>query len=113
MAIQIQKKIKVNNAFQMVKLQLLLHTFFKGIKLSDAELECATHLAMKGFKKSFFKEVVDERVFTSEQAVRNCMSKLRARKIAVKEGKEWKINPEITLGVDHIILLDLKVGNVK
>lgn len=111
MSILIQKKVKVDSQFKMVKLQLLLHTFFKGIDLSDAELNCATHLALKGFRKNFFKEVVQDQVFKHEQSARNCMSKLKNTHVAIKEGKEWKINPEISLGIDKTILLELKAMN--
>lgn len=112
MAIQIQKRIKVESQFKMVKLQLLLHTFFKGIELSDSELDCAAYLALKGYRKDFFREMVEEEIFKSEQSVRNCMSRLKKTHMALKEGKDWRINPEIALGIDNIILLDLKVGNV-
>lgn len=113
MAIQIQKRVKVESQFKMVKLQLLLYTFFKDLGLSDAELSCAALLALKGFKKSFFKEVVEEGIFKTEQSVRNCMSKLKTTKVALKEGKDWRINPEIAIGVDKVILLDLKAVNIK
>lgn len=122
MAIQIQKRIKVDNQFQMVKLQLLLYLFFKElnhkdekkfINLSDSELNCATLLALNGFKKTFFKDVKDAKIFKTEQSARNCMKKLKAAHVAVKDGKDWAINPEISIGIDKIILLDLKVGNLK
>jgi hypothetical protein len=95
----------------MVKLQLLLYSFFKKTDLSSAELDCATHLAIRGFKKHFLKDMVDEGVFKTEQTVRNCLNKLKAVDITVKEGKEWAINPHLSLGVDKIICLDLKAMN--
>lgn len=112
MAIQIQKKVKVDSQFKMVKLQLLLYTFFKNIDLSDAELNCATHLALKGFKKDFLRAMVEEGVFKSEQTVRNCLRKLLTAKVAIKDGKGWIVNPEISVGIDSLILLDLKVANM-
>lgn len=111
MAILVQKKQKVESSFKMVKLQLLLHAFFNDVHLTDADLECATKLAINGFSRNFFKEVVRAAIFKSEQSARNCMSKLKVVNLAVRDGKNWTINPELSLGVDQIILLDLKVKN--
>jgi len=95
----------------MVKLQLLLYTFFKNIELSDAELSCASWLAISGFHREFLKDVVNEGVFKTEQTVRNCLAKLKTAKLVIKDGKTWTINPEISVGIDGKILLDLKVAN--
>ena len=111
MAIQIQKKVKLESQFQMVKLQLLLYVFFNKLELSDAELSCATYLAIRGYRKDFYKEVVDYGIFKSTQTARNCIHKLRKTGIAIKQGKEWVISPKISLGIDNIILLELKAMN--
>lgn len=111
MAIQIQKKVKLENQFRMVKLQLLLHVFFNNLEVSDAELSCATYLALRGYRKDFYRDVVDYGIFKSSQTARNCMSKLRKTGLAIKQGKEWVINPRISLGIDNVILLELKAMN--
>lgn len=111
MAILVQKKQKVDSQFKMVKLQLVLYTFFNDIKLTDADLDCASKLAINGFSNNFFKDVVADKIFKSEQSARNCMSKLKVVSLAIKAGKDWIINPTLSLGVDQVILLDLKAKN--
>lgn len=95
----------------MVKLQLFLHSFFNELHLAESYLDCATCLALYGFDNTFFKKVVERGIFGSEQAVRNCMSKLRSANIVIKEDKAWKINPAIALGVDEVIYFQLKAKN--
>jgi len=95
----------------MVKLQLLLHNFFSGVELATSYLDCATCLALYGYDKGFYKTVVDRGVYKSEQAARNSMKVLRQANIAVQEGKKWKINPEIALGISDVICLQLKAKN--
>lgn len=95
----------------MVKLQLYLHNFFHSINLTQSELDCATLLALSGFDNTFFKKVVDNGIFKSEQSARNCMSKLKSCNVITKEGTKWKINPDLALGIDDIICLQLKAKN--
>lgn len=110
MAVLVQKT-KKQSRYDMVKLQLYLHVFFNKLNLTESDLDCATNLALHGFDNQFFKTVVEQGVFKSEQSARNCMSKLKAAQIIVKEDKNWKINPDLALGVDKIICLKLLAKN--
>lgn len=110
MALLVQKN-RTESRYNMVKLQLYLHVFFNNLNLTQSELDCATNLALLGFDGYFFKRVVEKGVFKSEQSARNCMSKLRTSNIIVKDGKTWKINPDISLGIDDVICFQLKAKN--
>lgn len=88
-----------------------MYVFFNNLEVSDAELSCATYLAIKGFRKDFYRDVVTFGIFKSTQTARNCMSKLRKTGLAIKQGKEWVISPKISLGIDSVILLELKAMN--
>lgn len=111
MAVLITKERKSETKFNMVRLQLYLHNFFNDLNLANSYLDCASCLAIYGYDEDFYKRVVDRGVFRSEQAVRNCMSKLREASIAIRDEKIWRINPEIALGVDDVILFQLKAKN--
>lgn len=110
MAILIQKN-RIETKLNMVRLQLFLHKFFNYLDLNDSDLDCAANLALYDFDQNFFKYVVDKKIFKAEQSVRNCMSKLRSANIVIRDGKKWKINPELSLGVDDVICLQLKAKN--
>lgn len=106
-------KNQVQSRYNMVKLQLVLHDFFNNLKLPRASLDCATILALKenNHNNKFLKSVVEAGVYGSEQSVRNCMGDLEEVGIVVKENKLWKINPELKLGIDSVICLQLKAKN--
>lgn len=110
MAILVQKT-RIETKFNIVRLQLFLHKFFNNLDLNDSDLDCAAYLALYDFDQSFFKYVVEKGVFKAEQSVRNCMSKLKFAHIISRDGKKWVINPELSLGIDDVICLQLKVKN--
>lgn len=110
MPILVQKN-RIESRYNMVRLQFFLHDYFNSLGLTSSDLDCATNLAIYGYDSSFFKKVVDKGVFRSEQSARNCMSKLRSAQVLVKNGKGWSVNPEISIGVDDVILLQLKAKN--
>lgn len=104
-------KTRTETRYNMVRLQFFLHNYFNNLKLTEADLDCATILALENFDDNFLQKVVDKGIFTTTQSVRNCMSKLRKNKIVTKEHDTWKVNPEISIGVDDVILLQLKAKN--
>ncbi len=110
MALLVQKK-RTESRYNMVRLQLYLHAFFNDLKLTKSDLDCATTLAITGYDNQFFRRVVDKKVFKCEQSARNCMSKLRALNVIVKEDKNWKINPELNLGIADVICFELRAKN--
>lgn len=112
MAIVITKQVKIDSKFRMVKFQFLLYCYLHNIVLSDADLNCLTTIAIKGYSKSTIKSIVENDIFKSEQTVRNCIVKLTNLKILVKDSLGKVINPEIQLGLDNIIVLKLMIGNV-
>jgi hypothetical protein len=112
MAIVISKKVKVDSQFEMVKLQFLLYCFLKNINLSNSDLDCLTTIAIKGYSKHVIEEIVEKGVFKSQQTVRNCIVKLTNLGILVKDTDGRKINPNLSIGVDATIIMDLKIANL-
>jgi hypothetical protein len=113
MAIVITKQVKIDSRFKMVKFQFLLYCYLHNIVLSDADLNCLTTVALKGYSKSTINHIVDSGIFKSEQTVRNCMVKLTTLKLLVKDGATKIVNPSIQVGIDNIIVLKLMIGNVQ
>lgn len=101
----------------IIKFQLLTHCFFKGITLTEQELECLTLLALQGEAElsSFCQYVWDQQLYASAQTVRNVVTKFEKKELVVKKGKKKKlvsINPELRLQTLGNILLDLKFAHV-
>lgn len=113
MAIAVSKKIKVDSQFKMVKLQFLLHCFLNDINLSNSDLDCLTHLSIRGFTNHALEEVVEKKIFKTVQAARNCRSKLTKLGLVVNDAEGRRLNPSLSIGIDNIILLDMKIGNVR
>lgn len=113
MAIAVTKKIKVDNQFKMVKLQFMLHCFLSDINLSNADLDCLTYFAIHGCTTKTLQEVVENKIFKTVQTVRNCRGKLIRLKLLVDDEEGIRLNPELSVGVDNIILLDMKIANIK
>jgi hypothetical protein len=112
MAIVIKTKHKASNKFTMVKLQFLLHCFFKNINLSNSDLDCLTTIAIDGYSKHTIKDIVEKGIFKSEQTVRNCIVKLTNLGILVKDSDGRKINSSLMIGIDNLILLEMKASNL-
>lgn len=113
MAIAVTKKIKVESQFKMVKLQFMLHCFLQDINLSNADLDCLTYLAIHGCTNKALEEIVEQKIFKTVQAARNCRAKLTKLRFLINDGDGRRLNPELSVGIDHIILLDIKIANIK
>ncbi len=113
MAIAVSKKIKVENQFKMVKLQFMLHCFLSDVNLSNADLDCLTYLAIHGCTNKALEEIVELRIFKTVQAARNCRAKLTKLKLLINDSEGRRLNPELSIGIDNIILLDMKIANIK
>ncbi len=113
MAIAVTKKIKVDSQFKMVKLQFILYCFLNDVNLSNADLDCLTHMAIKGFGNNILEEVVKNKVFKTTQTARNCRTKLTKLGLLVNDSEGRRLNPTLSIGIDNIILLDMKIGNVR
>lgn len=113
MAIAVTKKIRVDSKFKMVKLQFILHCFFNDVNLSNADLDCLTHMAIKGCENNVLEEVVEKKVFKTLQAARNCRVKLTKLGLLINDSDGRRLNPVLSIGIDNIILLDMKIANTK
>lgn len=113
MAIVVTRKIKVESQFKMVKLQFMLHCFLNDINLSNADLDCLTLLAIKGTNNTVLNEVIEKQIFKTVQAARNCRAKLTKLGFFVNASEGRYLNSDLSIGIDSIILLDMKIANVK
>lgn len=114
---QVDKRVRMSR-WDIVKYQLMTHCYLTKIQVSDNDLECLTFLAINGEQEltSFCNRAHDEKIFSSTQSVRNCLTKAEKKNLIKKEGKNKKkiyINPDLNVHARGNILLDFKFLSVE
>jgi len=114
---QVDKRVMLNR-WDIVKYQLVTHCYLSKIPVSEADLQCLTLLALEGEAEltSFCEKAFSEKIFSSIQSVRNCLTKVEKKKLIKKEGKNKKriyIAPDLKLQASGNILLDYKFLSVE
>lgn len=100
---QLTVKKKVNNHFEIVRLQVLisLSLNYKDLKFSHTEIDCITFLAIMGEIKinAFCLYLVNKGVYKHKQSVRNFITELLLpeNNIIVKSDKK-----EISLNIPNV-----------
>lgn len=114
---QVDKRVRMS-AWQIVKYQFITHCYLFDIPVSDSDLNCLTLLALAGDVEltSFCNRAHEMKIFSSEQSVRNCLTKMEKKKLIKKEGKNKKkiyINPDLNVHSKGNILLDYKFLSIE
>lgn len=113
---QVDKRVRMSK-FDIVKYQILTHCYLEKINVSEADLDCLTFLALEGDQEltSFCNKAHTQKIFSSTQSVRNCLTKAEKKELIKKEGKNKKriyINPTMKIYTEGSILLDFKFLSV-
>lgn len=111
---QLIKKIKMETKMEIVRFQILTHCYLLNITVSQADLTCLAYLAIVGEQEltTFCTMAFVDRIFSSTQSVRNCLTKAEKKGLVVKNGKNKKrimIHPKILVVVAGTILLEYKI----
>jgi hypothetical protein len=114
---QVDKKVKMDK-WEIVKYQILTHCYLNKIQVSESDLDCLTYLAIEGDQEltSFCNKAHINKIFSSTQSVRNCLTKAEKKNLIVKEGKNKKkifINPSMKVFSKGNIFLDFKFLSVE
>lgn len=114
---QVDKRVKMTR-WDIVKYQLITHCYLSKIAVSENDLDCLTLLAINGEQEltNFCNIAHNEKIFSSQQSVRNCLTKSEKKGLIKKEGKNKKkiyINPDIKVHAKGNILLDFKFLSVE
>jgi hypothetical protein len=102
---QVDKRVRMST-WQIVKYQILTHCYLYNIQVSEADLDCLTLLAIEGDQEltSFCTKAHDKSIFSSQQSVRNCLTKAE---------KKIFINPTINVHSKGNVLLDFKFLSIE
>lgn len=106
---QVEKKIRMDQ-WDIIRFQILIHCYLKGIHLSPHELLCLTLLGMAGEQviEDFCRIATHNRIFSSNQSVRNSVSKATKLGLITKTGRNKKrihLNYEMNVQTQGNILL--------
>ena len=108
---RVQKKV-IMSTKDIIKFQLITHCYLNKITVSNSDLECLTLLSSIGPIEisHFCYDAADEqKIFKSQQTVRNCINKCIKYKIVVKNIKNKKLiqlNPNLNIETLGPVFLD-------
>lgn len=110
---KVDKRIKstIDNTIQY---QILTYCFFNDIQISTSDLKCLSELAKNdNIEITKFCELATEKsIFKSCQSARNAINKAERKQLVIKSGKNKKtikMNDEINIQTDGVVLLDFKI----
>lgn len=110
---KVDKKIKTTIS-DTTQYQILTYCFFNKIQISTADLSCLALLATLGTHEltDFCKIAVNNDIFKSAQSARNAITKAEKKGLIEKDGKNKKtikLNGNLKVEVDDLVLLDFKI----
>jgi hypothetical protein len=109
----VEKKIRMTRR-DIIKYQILTHSFVHSISYSEAELNCMTLLGVCGEidLSEFCNYVVDENIFKVSQTARNFLTKAERMNLIEKNGtsrKKIKLKDDLKIQTTGNIVLDYKI----
>jgi hypothetical protein len=109
----VEKKIRMTRR-DIIKYQILTHSFVHSISYSEAELNCMTLLGICGEidLSEFCNYVVDENIFKVPQTARNFLTKAERMSLIEKNGtsrKKIKIKDDLKIQTTGNIILNYKI----
>jgi hypothetical protein len=101
----------------IIKFQLLTYCFFKGIPLSDHELDCLVLLAIdrEADLNVFCRYVERKELYASAQCVRNALNRLERIGLVEKWGrknKKIRLSSGIAVQTEGNILLNYQFAHI-
>ncbi len=108
------EKVGHLDKFEIIKYQIMNYRFFNKIVLNDTEENCLAYLGEVGKIRltDFSKKASTKGILGSPAAVTNCVGKLTAMGLIVKEGVGKKIiylNPKLEIQSEGNIVISLKL----
>lgn len=110
---KVDKRIK-STIDTTIQYQILTYCFFNDIQISNSDLKCLSELAKNNDIEitKFCELATSKNIFKSCQSARNAITKATRKKLVTKVGrnkKTIKINDDINIQTDGIVLLDYKI----
>lgn len=111
---QVQKRVRLPK-WEIVKFQIFTHCYINSITMSESDLNCLTLLSFNEpiELSNFCLDASSEEdwIFKSPQTVRNSINKAEKNGLVIKDvnnKKMIKVNPDLKIQTDGVVLLDYK-----
>ena len=119
MANLVTKRVQMGRR-DIIKYQLITECFINRIHITNAELDCLALLGAYGEydMAEFCNSIVEEKIFSNSQTVRNFLNKASKSKLILKKAnkgsnrKKVRLNPSFNIQTEGTIVLDYKIGYV-
>ncbi len=108
----VEKRARMSKR-DIIKYQILTHSFINSVSYSQAEIDCLTLLGVCGEidLSEFCNYVVDENIFKVSQTARNFLTKAEKMNIIEKKGtsrKKIRLKQDLKIQTTGNIVLDFK-----
>jgi hypothetical protein len=115
----VEKRVRMGLR-DIIKYQLITESFINRIHITNSELDCLALLGVYGEYElaEFCNSIVDEKIFSNPQTVRNFLNKAEKNKLILKKAvkgsnrKKIQLNPEFKIQTQGVIVLDYKIAHV-
>lgn len=119
MANLVKKRTRMGHR-DIIKFQLITEAFINGLHITNSELDCLALLGAYGEydMADFCNSIVEEKIFSNSQTVRNFLNKAAKSKLILKKTtkgsnrKKVKLNPAFNIQTEGMIILDYKIAYV-
>jgi hypothetical protein len=115
----VKKRVRMGHR-DIIKFQLITESYIKRIHITDSELDCLALLGAYGEYElaDFCNAIVDEKIFSNPQTVRNFLNKAEKSQLVLKNAvkgsnrKKIKLNPSFNIQTEGNIVLDYTIAYV-
>lgn len=115
----VKKRVRMGHR-DIIKYQLITESFINGIHITNSELDCLALLGAYGEydMADFCNSIVEEKIFSNSQTVRNFLNKASKSKLILKKTtkgsnrKKVRINPALNVQTTGSIVLDYTIAYV-
>ena len=115
----VKKRVRMGYR-DIIKFQLITESYIKRIHITDSELDCLALLGAYGEYElaDFCNAIVDEKIFSNPQTVRNFLNKAEKSQLVLKNAvkgsnrKKIKLNPSFNIQTEGNIVLDYTIAYV-
>jgi hypothetical protein len=115
----VKKRVRIGHR-DIIKYQLITESFINSIRITNSELDCLALLGAYGEHElaDFCNSIVEEKIFSNPQTVRNFLNKAEKTKLILKKTvkgsnrKKIKLNPTFNIQTEGSIVLQYTIAYV-
>jgi len=115
----VKKQVRMGHR-DIIKFQLITEAFIKSLSITNSELDTLALLGAYGEydMADFCNSIVEEKIFSNSQTVRNFLNKAEKSGLILKKGikgsnrKKVRLNPTFNIQTQGTIILNYTIAHV-